>query len=525
LTSNRFALLVASSEYNDTRLRRLRSPAADAYALGEVLRDPRIGGYALDELINEPTHATYEAIEDFFKDRELSDQLLLYFSCHGIKDERGRLYFAAINTKPNRLASTALSSEFVAEQMQDCRARRIILILDCCYSGAFARGLRHRTSDNIDLDPLAGRGRAVLFASSAMEYAFEIDGSGIEGAGLPSLFTRTIVYGLRTGEADLDGDGFVSAEELYDHVRDNLRGLTPGQTPEKLIDAEGSIFVARSARAAFGLGALPKDIRAALSSPLVGVRKGVVEELEPLLNAGGDAVRVAARAALLQLSNDDSDRVAAAATAALRVRGVPADVVMLRPTTPDVPRASKEPVQSASTHTSGDEPVTQPLPALDAGATAMAEWVYKVRFPTAHPRPGYDVYDVDTFLDAVRDTFLGIREPPLTPDDVRNVQFVSTALRPNYDEDEVDKFLDDVELRLAARTRTAGDGTDAKKKPRPNLFSGAVGSAAEPSSTTTPVRSAAAVRDRFASFQRGLREGRAAASQARSVDKGDEGSA
>jgi signal transduction histidine kinase len=64
-----------------------------------------------------------------------------------------------------------------------------------------------------------------------------------------------------------------------------------------------------------------------------------------------------------------------------------------------------------------------------------------------------------------------------------------------------------------------------KRVPQANLVPGAVGSTAEPSSATTPVRSAAATRDRFASFQRGVREGRAAASQARSGDEENEGSA
>jgi signal transduction histidine kinase len=64
-----------------------------------------------------------------------------------------------------------------------------------------------------------------------------------------------------------------------------------------------------------------------------------------------------------------------------------------------------------------------------------------------------------------------------------------------------------------------------KRVPQANLVPGAVGSTAEPSSATTPVRSAAATRDRFASFQRGVREGRAAASQATSGDEENEGSA
>jgi len=196
--SNYFALIIATSEYDDMRLQRLRSPAADARGLEEVLRDRQIGDYQLDSLLNRPAHHVDEAIEEFFADRTRSDQLLLYFSCHGIKDDRGRLYFAASNTKLNRLASTGISSEFVAEQMYGCNARRIILILDCCYSGAFKRGLRPRAGESVNMDSLAGRGRAILFASNAMEYAFEVDGSDIEGTGISSLFTRTIVHALRT---------------------------------------------------------------------------------------------------------------------------------------------------------------------------------------------------------------------------------------------------------------------------------------------------------------------------------------
>ena len=58
---------------------------------------------------------------------------------------------------------------------------------------------------------------------------------------------------------------------------------------------------------------------------------------------------------------------------------------------------------------------------------------------------------VDAFLDAVRDTFLGVRQPPLTADEIRDKQFVTTRLRPGYDEEEVDAFLAEAELRLAAQ--------------------------------------------------------------------------
>jgi len=76
-------------------------------------------------------------------------------------------------------------------------------------------------------------------------------------------------------------------------------------------------------------------------------------------------------------------------------------------------------------------------------------------------------------------------------------------------------------------TPSSGGVTSAglpKRVPQANLVPGAVGAAAGASSPATPARSAAATRDRFASFQRGVRQGRAAASQGSSDDAEDNGS-
>jgi hypothetical protein len=59
-----------------------------------------------------------------------------------------------------------------------------------------------------------------------------------------------------------------------------------------------------------------------------------------------------------------------------------------------------------------------------------------------------------------------------------------------------------------------------KRVPRANLVPGTVGANAEPAEPT-PVRSAAVTRDRFASFQRGVREARAAVNS--DDDAGGEG--
>ena len=110
MDGNRSALIVASDNYTDPGLQRLRAPASDAQALAGVLRDPDIGGFEVRTLLNEPAHEVALAVEEFFADRRPDDLLLLHFSCHGVKDEGGELYFAAANTRMRRLAETAVSA-------------------------------------------------------------------------------------------------------------------------------------------------------------------------------------------------------------------------------------------------------------------------------------------------------------------------------------------------------------------------------------------------------------------------------
>ena len=79
--------------------------------------------------------------------------------------------------------------------------------------------------------------------------------------------------------------------------------------------------------------------------------------------------------------------------------------------------------QTASAHEGGGQSVAHPPPAQGASATVMAKWIEDKKFSTTRLRPGYDEEHVNVFLDAVRDTFLGQRKPPVTANDVKNVQF------------------------------------------------------------------------------------------------------
>jgi len=96
-------------------------------------------------------------------------------------------------------------------------------------------------------------------------------------------------------------------------------------------------------------------------------------------------------------------------------------------------------------------------PDPDVDGAVLAEWVETSRFSGTRLRPGYDQEEVDAFLDAIHDSFLGVRAPSLTPDQIRAMQFSTTHLRPGYDEEEVDAFLDEAESRLAAQVAQSGE--------------------------------------------------------------------
>ena len=245
----RFALIVASSQYVDPDLQKLIAPAQDAEALANVLQDPNIGGFEVKTLLDEPSYKVNEEIQTFFSDRGRDDLLLLYFSCHGIKDEEGQLYFATLNTSRKLLDATAISANFVNRMMFRSRSRQQLLLLDCCYSGAFAKGLVSRADKKIHTGDYfeEGRGRIVLTASDSMQYSFEADKLNVEVKDPGSIFTRAIIDGLNTGKADLDKDGRVSYDELYDYTYDRVIDETPLQKPGKWVfGVEGDVIVARN---------------------------------------------------------------------------------------------------------------------------------------------------------------------------------------------------------------------------------------------------------------------------------------
>jgi uncharacterized membrane protein len=321
--SSRHALLIATDHYDAPDLSQLRSPSHDVERLDSVLADPRIGAFQVRRVVNRPAHEVKAVIEDFLADRSPDDVLLLYFSCHGVKDDVGRLHFAATNTQVNRLASSAIEADFVAEQVRLSISRKIILLLDCCYSGAFARGMLSRSDGNVEIqERLGGSGRAIIYSSTALEYAFELDirtsqvsTTSVGPADQPSIFTNAVIEGLSTGDADHDGDGAITVDDLYEYVHTKVAETTPKQTPGRFMDVRGELVIAHSPQRSKP-PVLPEEVVSAVEHPLPRVREAAVDTLKRLALLGGESGQLAYER-LLQLFDDDSRAVASHAREAI----------------------------------------------------------------------------------------------------------------------------------------------------------------------------------------------------------------
>ena len=245
MAGRRSALLIGADTYLPP-FPKLAAPSRDIQAIAQVLQNQAIGGYEVTRLLNRNESELKDAILPFFEEAAEEDTLLIYFSCHGIRDWRsGDLYFVTPQTVRERFQAHALEAGWVRRQMDRSEAGRILAILDCCFSGAFPRGVSPKGDETVD----SGEqfvGHVVMTSSTPVAVSFEDAEKKPEEA--MSLFTRALVDGLQTGAADADGDGQITVAELYRFASARVKNR---QTPTlSNYEVQGEFVVARSLRGA-----------------------------------------------------------------------------------------------------------------------------------------------------------------------------------------------------------------------------------------------------------------------------------
>ncbi len=228
------ALLIGVSQY-EAGLPPLAAAPKDVAAMLRVLQSPELGAFdEVKTLIDPDLEAMQTGIDLLFQSCQKGDLGLLYFSGHGITDDSDRLYLATRRTSKDTFKANSVPASFIQGIMRDhSYQRQHVLILDCCYSGAFAEGWLAKSVD-INLKPqLEVEGSVVLTSSTSTQKSYE------DKEGELSLYTNYIVQGIESGAAESDGDGMISADELHEYAKRHVQSAKPAMKPDIFSQKQG----------------------------------------------------------------------------------------------------------------------------------------------------------------------------------------------------------------------------------------------------------------------------------------------
>jgi formylglycine-generating enzyme required for sulfatase activity len=305
----RHALLIGVDAFDDSRLNRLNAPLADVAKLEKLLRDPTRGGFdTVTPVTSDDFQETRNAILSLLlRNRVPDDLILLYYSGHGILANDGELYLATKAIDMDLPVDGGIPATDVRGWLNQSRAGKRIVLLDCCHSGAFPGPRKDAAVPPVlKTETLASsaEGQYVLTASDRLQFAYDATSAGTPGARVArySRFTSWVVEAIETGSA-APSEEKITAGALRDYVVRRAREDGSGMRPQEFVTGEArDLLVARNPLALTNV--IPPDILAKLRSDKWEDRAVAVAELASYL-AAPNARRAAAARRLLEQRLDD----------------------------------------------------------------------------------------------------------------------------------------------------------------------------------------------------------------------------
>lgn len=210
-------LFIGIDRYQSESINWLSSAKRDAIALHSLFSDNMKGDLVL--LTDED--ATRKNIEEEFvklSSCQKEDVVFIIFSGHGSETHELATYDAELHD----LKNTAIPLRDVEKWFAKIPAERIILVLDCCFSGGAglnilkSKGsLKSATSTEKLLNRISGKGRLILTASSSTQIAYE------HPIFKHGLLIHRLIEGL-TGSCEISADKKISIYSLLDYTVTNV---------------------------------------------------------------------------------------------------------------------------------------------------------------------------------------------------------------------------------------------------------------------------------------------------------------
>jgi len=224
---------IGINKYADQNIRELTGAVRDARAMWALLTDniPEIDSKVILDAVATKENVL-NVIEECRSNANDDDSVIFYFSGHGSHDHR----LAVHDTFLESLEDSAISMQVIADLFKSSKAKNIICILDCCFSGgAPAKVLE---GSPIPKDPafplrtIVGEGRLIFSASSPDEPSFELP------AERQGIFTKAFIDGvLSFGESNISFP--ILVDKVLEIVRTKSSQLGITQTPVLFGDIRG----------------------------------------------------------------------------------------------------------------------------------------------------------------------------------------------------------------------------------------------------------------------------------------------
>lgn len=224
------------------------SGAKDARKVGEILKEQ---GFEVTELLDDDASlARIRGVlgEELRKKINPKDRVLIFFAGHGIatSTETGPMgYLMPVDGSRDAPVATGISMSELQIWMTGYKAKHVMFVADACYSGlaVTSRSAQADPADPGYIQQITSRPvRYTIASGDADQKAFETQNQGI--------FTMYFIRAI-SGEADYDGDGIITSDEVFLFVRKNVQryaaDLGKHQRPRNSAQGDGEfIFFAPS---------------------------------------------------------------------------------------------------------------------------------------------------------------------------------------------------------------------------------------------------------------------------------------
>jgi hypothetical protein len=229
------ALLIANWAYADPErtLEALKGPEHNLSRLARALSDESYGLFPPENVRVERNLSMTgigKAMWDFTAHSVPDDHLLIYYTGHGVRLSTGELGLCGVDAERSSIEPLSFNSQQLRTWLTGTRARSKVVVLDCCYAGAFLGG----SVDTELLDRSFGEGIGVLVSGGMEPVPDAAEDS-------PTPFTDALISVLL--DPEVDASRYLFIEDVFTALQNRRPRLIPA--PRYSPGPTGSLPLAR----------------------------------------------------------------------------------------------------------------------------------------------------------------------------------------------------------------------------------------------------------------------------------------